>query len=67
MELSIQLNSAPLYFIYNVNEGRISFFEYGIVLANSANPDEMPRFSEFNLALHCLEKYPFKGCQSSKG
>ena len=36
-------------------------------LANSADPDEMPRFAAFHLGLHCLQKYPFKGFKSTRG
>ena len=31
------------------------------VIANSADPDEMPLFAAFHQGLHCLLKYPFKG------
>ena len=37
------------------------------VLANSANPDEMPPYSALHLGLHCFPKYPFRGFQSSMG
>ena len=37
------------------------------VLANSADPDEMPHNTAFHLGLHCLPKYPFCGFWSSKG
>ena len=37
------------------------------VLSNSADPDEMPQFVAFHQGLHCLQKYPFRGFQSSKG
>ena len=30
----------------------------GFVLANSADPDEMPRSAAFHLSLHCLQNYP---------
>ena len=30
-----------------------------LVLANSADPDEMPHYAAFHLGLHCLPKYPF--------
>ena len=36
------------------------------ILANSAGPDEMPRFAAFHLGLHCLPKYPFRGFQYTK-
>ena len=29
-----------------------------LVLANSADPDEMPHHAAFHLGLHCLPKYP---------
>ena len=38
-----------------------------IILANSVGPDEMQRFAEFHLGLHCLPKYPFRGFQFTKG
>ena len=38
-----------------------------MVLANSADPDEMSCFAAFHLVLHCSEKYPFRDFQSSKG
>ena len=31
-----------------------------IVLANSADPDEMQHYGAFHLGLHCLPKYPFR-------
>ena len=37
------------------------------VLANSADPDEMPHYVAFYLDLHCLPKYPFWGFWSTKG
>ena len=33
------------------------------VLANGADPDEMPHCVAFHLGLHCLPKYPFRGFQ----
>ena len=36
------------------------------VLANSADPDEMPHYAAFHLGLHCLLKYPFRGFRSTK-
>ena len=38
-----------------------------LVLANSADPDEMPRSVAFYLGIHCLQTYPFKVFQSTKG
>ena len=37
------------------------------VLANSTDPDEMLHYAAFHLGLHCLQKYPYRGFQSSKG
>ena len=31
------------------------------VLANNADPDEMPHYAAFHLGLHCSPKYPFWG------
>ena len=45
----------------------LSFSEDLFVLANSADPDEMPHYAAFHLGLHCLSKYPFLGFWSSKG
>ena len=36
------------------------------LVANSADPDEMPPYAAFHLGLHCLPKYAFRGFQSSK-
>ena len=33
------------------------------VLANSADPDEMPHHVAFHLGLHCLQKFSFRGFQ----
>ena len=37
------------------------------VVANCADPDEMPHYVAFHLGLHCLPKYPFRVFWSSKG
>ena len=37
------------------------------VLANSADPDEMPHYAAFQPGLHRLPKYPFMGFRSTKG
>ena len=37
------------------------------VLANSADPDEMPYYVAFHLGLHCLSKYRFMCFRSQKG
>ena len=36
-----------------------SFLKIDFVLANSADPDEMPHYSKIHLVLHCLPKYTF--------
>ena len=37
------------------------------VLANSADPDEMPHHAAFHLGLHCLQMYPFRDFLFYKG
>ena len=32
-----------------------------LILANSADPDEMKHYAAFHLGLHSLSKYPFRG------
>ena len=32
-----------------------------LILANSADPDEMQRYAALHLGLHCLPKYTFRG------
>ena len=36
------------------------------ILANSADPDEMPHNAAFHQGLHCLPKYLFTGIQNEK-
>ena len=38
-----------------------------MVIANSAESDEMQHNAGFHLDLHCLPKYPFRGFQDTKG
>ena len=38
-----------------------------LILANSADPDEMQRYATFHLRLHCLPKFMFRGFQYTKG
>ena len=38
-----------------------------IILANSADPDEMQHDAAFHLGLHCLPTYLFRGFQYTKG
>ena len=44
----------------------IAAYPLWIVLANTANPDEMPHSAAFHVGLHCLQKYLFSGFQSTK-
>ena len=47
----------------------IVFFSLKIdfILANSADPDEMPHYAAFHLGLLCLPKYLFRGFMYTKG
>ena len=38
-----------------------------LILANSADPDEMQPHAAFHLGLHCLPKYPLRGFPNTKG
>ena len=38
-----------------------------LILANSADPDEMQHYVAFHLGLYCLLKYMFRGFQYTKG
>ena len=38
-----------------------------LILANSADPDEMQHDAAFHLGLHCFTKYPFRGVSNTKG
>ena len=37
-----------------------------LILANSADPDEMQQYAAFHLGLYCLPKYLFRGFQYIK-
>ena len=37
------------------------------ILANSADPDDMPHYAAFCLGLHCLSKYLFTDIHIEKG
>ena len=37
-----------------------------LILANSADPDEMQHHAAFHLCLYCFPKYPFRGFQYTK-
>ena len=36
------------------------------LIANGADPDEMPHYAAFHLGFHFLSKYPFRGFSSTK-
>ena len=38
-----------------------------LILANSADPDEMQLYAAFHLGIPCLLNYPFRGFQNTKG
>ena len=38
-----------------------------LILANSADPDEMQHYAAFHLGLHCLPKNLFRGLSVYKG
>ena len=38
-----------------------------LTFTNSVDPDEMQHYAAFNLGLHCLQKYPFRGFPVYKG
>ena len=41
--------------------------KFVFMLANSADPDEMPPYAAFHLGRHCLPKYLFTRVQSEQG
>ena len=41
--------------------------KFFLILANSADPDEMQHHAAFHQGLHCLIKYPIRGFQYTKG
>ena len=47
------------YLIYDV----FLFLKVVLILANSADPDEMQHYAAFHLGLHCLPTYSFRGFQ----
>ena len=44
----------------------VFFLKIDFVVANSADPDEMPHYAAFHLGLHCLPKYLFRGFRGQK-
>ena len=63
--------------IVHFRGSQIAFLNYDVflilkvvlVLANSADPDEMQHYAAFHLGLHFFffEKYPFRGYHNTKG
>ena len=37
------------------------------IIANIADPDEIPQYAAFHLSIHCLPKYLFNVIQKEKG
>ena len=54
----LEISCTGLYCIY--------FLKIDFVLANSADPDEMLYSAAFPLGIHWLQKYLFRGFQSTK-
>ena len=54
------MHLTKMYFI------EVHSLEIVFILANSAEPDEMPLSVAFHLFFHCLSKYPFRGFQYTK-
>ena len=63
MGFPIKLHTIKLgWSIVYIEGSKVVFVSLKIyfVLANSADPDEMPHYAVFHLGLHCLPKYPFR-------
>ena len=58
------LRGQRLYFQNNI---KFLSLKIDLILANSADPDEMPPDAAFHLGFHWLPKYPFGDFWSSKG
>ena len=61
--------SLEQFIIVHIKWTKVRFVSVKVVftIANSVDPDEMLQNAAFNLGLHCLEKYPFRGFLSTKG
>ena len=57
----------PLYLHVNQKSYYDDMIKVVIILANSADPDEMQHNAAFHLGLHYLPEYPFRGFQYTKG
>ena len=53
------------YTCYKYHNNCISF-QFCIILANSADPNEMPHDTAFHFGLNCLPKYSFRAFPSTK-
>ena len=51
----------------SINHGVFLSLKVVLILANTADPDEMQHYAAFHLGLHCLPKYQFRGFQYTKG
>ena len=68
------VNSTDNLFLCTLR-GHAAFLNYDVflslksvlILANSADPDEMQHYAAFHLGLRCLPKYPFMGFPYAKG
>ena len=49
------------------NHGVFLSLKVVLILANTADPDEMQHYAAFHLGLYCLPKYRFRGFQYTKG
>ena len=56
-----------LQVIFSKNIQQFLSLKIDSILANSADPDEMPQYATFHLGPHCLPRYPFKGFWFTKG
>ena len=64
---TISMGMSIVYFKGSLVEfSKLSLYlslEVVLILAKSADPDEMQHYAAFHLGLHCLPKHPFRGFQ----
>ena len=53
--------------VYFLNYDVFLSLKVGLILANSADPDEMQHYPAFHLGLCCLPKYWFRGFPYTMG
>ena len=58
------LRGCPSKFLLN---DLLLSLKIAFILANSADPDEMPPYVALHQGFHCLLKYLFTGIQNEKG